>query len=112
MKKLEPIGAILNRFLAESGLEDQIQTANMLQLWAKTVGPAAASHTRALTIKEGTLYVEVDNSAWLQQLTYLKKCYIEKLNEQAGSRSIRNIHFKMANQELKPNKWIRKKKKT
>ncbi len=107
MRKLEPIGAIIKEFLLKSGLKEQMQSADILTLWEEVTGPVVAKNSQAMTFKDGTLFVEVESSVWLQQLTCLKYFYIEKLNEQLGSQLIQDIFFKITDQAVKPI-WYKK----
>ena len=49
--------------------------------WAKIVGSSIASHTRPESIKFRKLILVAENSAWLQQLVFLKPMILEKLHE-------------------------------
>ncbi|GAH02784.1 unnamed protein product, partial [marine sediment metagenome] len=48
-----------------------------------------------LFVRKGNLFVRVDNSGWLTQLTYLKHKIISELNERLGEESIKNIYFRL-----------------
>ena len=45
-------------------------------------------------INKGTLFVEVSNSTWRQELQFQKKDIIEKLNKEIKEKIVREIKFK------------------
>lgn len=61
--------------------------------WPVAVGPGVARHTRAVGFHEGTLLVEVEGSAWLQELTMLRRDLVRKLNQHLGAPLVRDLNF-------------------
>ena len=47
------------------------------------------------SIKKGKLFVSVDNSGWLVQLTYLKDKIIAEFNKKEGGKPIKDIYFRI-----------------
>lgn len=101
---LEPIGNILTKYFKDAGLDEQLRSVQVLQLWEDVVGPTVATHTRATTFRGKTLFVEVDSSVWMQQLSYLKPSCIEKLNHRIGSTMVENIFFRITDNNFEKNK--------
>ena len=65
-----------------------------MELWPKVVGEKIANKTKANNINNGTLFVEVSNSTWRQELQFQKKDIIEKLNKEIKEKIVREIKFK------------------
>lgn len=63
----------------------------MQQEWPHIVGSGLASHTRPDSIKFRKLFLLAENSAWLQQLVFLKPMILEKLNAFAEDIQITDI---------------------
>ena len=47
-----------------------------------------------MSFRDGVLTVAVASAPWMQQLTFLKKGMIEKLNERLGRELVRDIYLK------------------
>ena len=61
--------------------------------WPDAVGPQVARHARAVSFHEGTVVVEVEGSAWLQELSILKRDLVRQLNRHLGSQHVRELRL-------------------
>ncbi|HOJ92101.1 MAG TPA: DUF721 domain-containing protein [Dictyoglomaceae bacterium] len=52
-----------------------------MEQWDKVVGETLALHTKPAYVKNGVLYVYVDSSVWVQELSLFKPKLMEKINE-------------------------------
>ena len=57
------------------------------------MGPGVARRTRAVSFQEGTLLVEVEGSAWLHELTMLKRDLVRQLNQHLGATLVHDLSF-------------------
>jgi predicted nucleic acid-binding Zn ribbon protein len=73
------VGDILPRVLEIMGLEDKFEEAKLVKGWEAVVGAVVASKSRPRTMREGILYIEVENSVWMQELWYRQKQIIERI---------------------------------
>ncbi len=64
-------------------------------LWDKTMGMAIAENARPAAFKGQLLVVQVASSPWMQQLQFLKKDIIQKLNIALGKELVQEIKFKI-----------------
>ena len=78
--KPEKIGAVLERFFKKAGLEKGIRQNQAIMIWEEIVGEKIAAKAIPDRIEHGRLYVKVENSVWKQELHFLKKDIIKKLN--------------------------------
>ena len=92
---MESLKIALQRALNERGLERELRGWDAVKEWARVVGPHIAEHSRATAYNQGALEVEVDGSAWMQELTILKKKLILKLNSELGSNSVRELRYRV-----------------
>lgn len=53
--------------------------------WEEVVGPSLAAHVRPIGLRDGVLFVEVDESGWATQLRYLGDDVIKRVNEHIQS---------------------------
>lgn len=68
--------------------------------WGDYVGPTIASQTEPVGLHRGTLYVWVRNSAWMQQMVFMKDEIQQTLNKKLGSSLVKNIRFTLDRREL------------
>ena len=90
---MEAIAGILSRALRRLGLEAELGGWQAVQDWARVVGPRVSAHARAAAYREGTLRVEVEGSAWMHELGFLKRDLIRRINRHLGSERVRDIRF-------------------
>ncbi|MEO0092789.1 MAG: DUF721 domain-containing protein [candidate division WOR-3 bacterium] len=85
-----PPPILLSDFLPEVldklRLSEKLREQQAILLWNRAVGKEVKKHTKPYAIENGTLVVLVDNSAWMNELIFLKKEIIKKLNELIVSR--------------------------
>jgi len=90
---MEAIGAVLSRLIARLGLDDEVRAWRAVEEWPQLVGPRLARHTRAVGIHRGTLRVEVEGSAWMHELGFLKRDLIRRIHQHLGSEVVRDVRF-------------------
>ena len=79
--------------LRDMGLESGLRGWQALTEWPQAVGPQIARRSRAVRFQDGVLWVEVEGSVWLHQLTVLKRDLIRKIGERIGPDTIRDLRF-------------------
>ncbi len=84
---------VMPEAVRKMGLEHELRGWQALNEWPHAVGPQIARRSRAVRFQDGVLWVEVDGSVWLHQLTVLKRNLIRKIGERTGSDTIRDIRF-------------------
>jgi len=90
---VESLKNALQRALVERGLEGELRGWDAVKEWARVVGPRIAARSRAVAFQQGTLIVEVDGSAWMQELNVLKRQLIRTLNRELGSATVREVRY-------------------
>ena len=90
---MEALSHVLSRLLNRLGLEDELQGWRAVEDWARVVGPRVACHTRAIGFEHGVLRVEVEGSAWMHELGYLKQELIQAVNRELGAARVRDVRF-------------------
>ncbi len=90
-KSLDSFGAILSGLAKRLGLETRLLELRLQHHWHELIGEPIASHTWPSQIRFKKLYLVVQNSVWLQQLTFLKPSLLAKLCEAAGTDLIGEI---------------------
>ena len=89
----EAVGGVLGRVLERLGLSREMSGWQAVEAWPTLVGARVARHTRAVAYRDGTLHVEVEGSAWMQELGYLKRDLVRRINQQLGSELVRDVRL-------------------
>ena len=93
-----PAGASLRLHLTalirRRGWAERLQQQQAFHLWPDVVGPTIAAHTQPVHIFRGVLVVDVANSVWATQLTFLKTSILQQLR--AAGASLHDIRFRVA----------------
>ena len=87
------LGHALSGALREMGLESGLLGWQAVAEWAEAVGPQIARRARASRFQDGTLWVEVDGSVWLHQLTVLRRDLLRRINQRLGADHVRDLRF-------------------
>ena len=74
--------------------EKRLQEGKIWLVWDSAVGRQIAAKARPVSFRDGVLTVAVVNAPWMQQLTFLKKGMIDKLNERLGRDLVHDIYLK------------------
>ena len=90
------IGELLESFLRERGMKQQVERQSVLEEWPERVGPKIARVTRPRSVAESTLFVEVRSSAWLMELNMMKGRILERLNRGHEDAPLEKIVFVLA----------------
>jgi len=93
---MEPLSGVLHRVLGQLGLRDDMLGWQAVHEWDHLVGPRIASHTHAVGFRDGLLQVEVEGSAWMHELGFLKRDLIRKINRHLDSNPVRDVRFVVA----------------
>ncbi|MBM4139426.1 MAG: DUF721 domain-containing protein [Nitrospira sp.] len=90
-KSLDSFGTILSGLAKRLGLETRLLELRLQHDWHDIIGEPIASHTWPAQIRFKKLYLVVQNSVWLQQLTFLKPTLLAKLRDIDGTELIGEI---------------------
>jgi predicted nucleic acid-binding Zn ribbon protein len=93
---LEPVGPLLQRLLRRLGLDRRLLEYRAVEAWPEVVGPVIAAQTRAVSVREGVLFVDVASSVWMQELGILRDSIVERLNARLGEPRVRKIVLSIA----------------
>ena len=87
------LGDVLQRALRRREVFVPFEDRKLLEIWRQSVGPQIATRTHPENIRRGTLFVKVATSVWMQELQFMKKEIIEKMNRLFGKETVHNIRF-------------------
>lgn len=95
----KPIGVVLPAVLEKAGMLRQFERLGVLERWPEIVGERVAAVTRARSMADATLIVEVRSSAWLMELNMMKGALLERVNEHVSETPLDKIVFVLAETE-------------
>jgi predicted nucleic acid-binding Zn ribbon protein len=79
------------------GLEGKglLTEEEMREAWREAVGADAARHSTPVSFKKESVFVNVDRSSWLYELTTKKKEILQKLEARLPSKKFKDIRFRI-----------------
>lgn len=89
----EHIGAVIQRYLRQQGLETPLNQYRLVASWKDVVGPVVTRYTRNVYIKGQTLYVQISSSVLRQELAAGVDILMRNLNDKVGAQVISGIVF-------------------
>ena len=92
---LEPLAQLLGNALHTSGLGKRLQEYRAVEAWEEVVGTRVAEHSKATGIRDGTLFVDVTSSVWMQELQLLRGEIIERLNAHLERSFVKQVILSM-----------------
>lgn len=91
MNDLMPTAAIMPELMRQLGLAETAEGWRAVAEWPVVAGVRIARHTRAVSFRDGALTVEVEGSAWMQELGFLKPELLRNLNRHLGADGVGDI---------------------
>ncbi len=95
MKKPVHIGSFINEVLFSCRSEIENGIFEIWDIWANLVGEVIATDSKPAGFRKKILIVYVSDSAWIQQLQFLKKDIIKSINDCFGKRLVEDISFRI-----------------
>jgi predicted nucleic acid-binding Zn ribbon protein len=93
---MESLARILPGLMRELGLEERAAGWRAVSEWPALAGERLARRTRATSYGDGVLTVEVEGSAWMHELGFLKRDLVRRANEHLGAEIVREVRFVLA----------------
>jgi predicted nucleic acid-binding Zn ribbon protein len=90
-----PIGDILSELMGQYRRDSGSQLIRIRELWEETVGARIAQSAQPVAYKQEQLYVNADNSIWIQHLQFLKTEIITGINHSLGGQWVKDIKFRI-----------------
>ena len=76
-----------------SDLDRRLSEAEAWSRWQEAVGPLIAKYARAVSVRQGILYVEVDHPVWYSELHHRKHQILSVLQDKEKIKLISDIVF-------------------
>jgi hypothetical protein len=92
---MENIKTILETLFQRRKLDSRLKGFRVFDIWEEALGTRISRHSQPREFKDHTLWVTVDNSIWMHQLTFLEGQLKEKINQMMGSPFVEKIRFQI-----------------
>ena len=90
---IDRVGEVLGNSLKRLDLSYRLSEYGVWPVWDEVVGKTIAANAQPEKIRNGTLFVKVTSSVWMQQLQFMKEMIAEKLNHRLNKEVVKNIFF-------------------
>jgi len=88
------VGEVLEGYLARAGLAQRLKQAQVVPEWPRLVGPQIAAVTSPESVRpDGTLFVRVATSGWMNELQLMTPQIMARVNAGRGPGRIRTIRW-------------------
>ena len=89
-------GDFLPALMKELRLDARQAEAEVVKVWNALIDPAVTAHAQPANLHKGTLFVNVDSSAWLSEIVrYRRKEILERLQSSFGKSVVAKISFRI-----------------
>ena len=89
-------GEVLPALLKDLRLDARQAEAEVVKVWNSLIDPAVTAHAQPANLHKGTLFVNVDNSAWLSEIVrYRRKEILDRLQSSFGKTVVQKISFRI-----------------
>jgi len=87
---------LIPRLLKDLRLDVRQGEAEIVKVWNSLIDPVITAHAQPAGIRNGTLFVTVDSSAWLSEIVrYRRKEILDRLQHSFGRAVIQKISFRI-----------------
>lgn len=90
---MKTLAQALGQLIKDLGIESEILHNQAVQLWPEVVGKRIANISHAKKIDGKILFVKVQNDSWRNELVFLKKDIIERLNKRIGKKIVEDLRL-------------------
>lgn len=73
-------GSVIGEILQRMGLQATLARHNIARLWPKIVDSAVARHAKVESVSGSTLFLAVDSSVWMNEMSAIRNLLLEKVN--------------------------------
>lgn len=94
-----PVSSVLPEISRFKGWDIKLDMHSFFPKWDRVVGENVASCSRPLKIVKTTLWLEVENSTWMQQLQFEKRRILDDINATLKLSRITDIKFVLPRDE-------------
>jgi predicted nucleic acid-binding Zn ribbon protein len=89
-------GKVVSKVLADLKMDSRRADIEIVKVWNELLDPNITAHAQPHNLHKGTLFVDVDSSAWLSEIVrYRRKEILDRLQHSFGKNLIQKISFRI-----------------
>jgi len=89
-------GDLMPKVLSKLRMDQRQSETEIVRVWHKLMDPNVAAHAQPTGINNGTLFVTVDSSVWLDEIVrYRRKEILDRLQHSFGREKVKRISFRV-----------------
>lgn len=89
-----PLSKLIGNVIQDWGVEGKLNEVRAIETWATLAGPQINAVTDTAWMKDGILFVRITSAAWRHELHLNRVDWCNRVNEQLGSRFVKEICFR------------------
>ena len=89
----ERAGAILPKVFRAMGLEGKMEAVRLRAEWVEVVGKVVAARCRPGDIREGTLFIMVENNVWMQEIRFHQDRILRRIRKRFPGLRVKGIRL-------------------
>ncbi len=87
------LGELIKEFTSRDGISEKLRSYEVVGEWEEIVGETIGKNTEILRIENGTLYIQAKNSAWRNELIFVKPAILKRIKERYPTSGVEDIFF-------------------
>ena len=90
------VADVLPRVTKDLHMDQRRAEAEIVKVWNSMIDPNVVTHAQPAGVRNGTLFVNVDNSTWLSEIVrYRRREILDRLQYSFGRDMIQRISFRV-----------------
>jgi predicted nucleic acid-binding Zn ribbon protein len=90
------VGDVMPKVLSKIRMDQRQSETEIVRVWQRLMDPSVAAHAQPTGINNGTLFVSVDSSVWLDEIVrYRRKEILARLQHSFGHEKVKRISFRV-----------------
>tara|TARA_B100000780_G_C20882803_1_gene351225 strand:- start:73 stop:363 length:291 start_codon:yes stop_codon:yes gene_type:complete len=89
----QTIGEVIKDLLKNYDITSKLNEAHIVTLWDKLMGPSVARHTVNIEVEKRVLFVQLNNAALKQELSYGREKIKKMLNKEVGEEVLLDVRI-------------------
>jgi predicted nucleic acid-binding Zn ribbon protein len=87
---------VVTNVLGELKMDSRRAEIEIVKVWNSLLDPNIIAHAQPANLRNGTLFVNVDNSVWLSEIVrYRRKEILDRLQHSFGTKYIQKISYRV-----------------
>jgi predicted nucleic acid-binding Zn ribbon protein len=96
LARARTVGDVLPQVTKGLRMDQRRAEAEVIRVWNSLIDPNVVTHAQPAGIRNGTLFVNVDNSVWLSEIVrYRRREILDRLQYSFGRDLIQRISFRV-----------------